>query len=302
MQDPCLEGDLVYLLDSACSQHTKGSARGVLKQHVASQPWVVQTANGTAYSELEVTAVVPGCGKLRFIKLDDSPDLLSISQLVKDGFHFDWGPTGPRLFNPAGKPIPITMVDGMPAICQSAMAAMTHAFYQDLDELDRYFEHVLEQTEGPEALRLHRVGRQRKLEAHPDYIKGVTPDAFTPEQLAPPEPTPEVAAARAQLAAAQATLAKLEAQEGPRVRGGTGAAPAGSFLSAGTEAVGRSPPIGPGDPDGPSHGGHRHGGAGGRLPKARLPRHRRSGQAGRNRVKHGHVALAALPDTPAHDR
>ena len=121
---------------------TKGTDDGVLAEHHTGQTWNVQTANGTVASDLVFTAVVPGLGKQRFIKLPDSPDMLSMGQLVDDGFSFEWeSKSRPVLTTPHGQRIVMDVVDNIPVIAQEATAAVVHAYFQDLEHVQNFFEY-----------------------------------------------------------------------------------------------------------------------------------------------------------------
>ena len=126
-----------YALDSGCSKHTKGTPGDVINQYSADAPWRIQTANGVVMATELAEVQVPQVGKEEFLVIESSPDLLSMGELVRNGFNFEWSGCDfwhPRLYKPSGDSVKLTVVDNVPMVLSDEDEAMMGCVNKILNE------------------------------------------------------------------------------------------------------------------------------------------------------------------------
>ena len=77
----------------------------------------VETANGTVRATGEVRVHVPGLGaSVSALVMGRSPCLLSVGQLVRQGYQLQWSSSSCVLRRPSGEAIPLRIVCGIPVV------------------------------------------------------------------------------------------------------------------------------------------------------------------------------------------
>lgn len=133
----------MWIVDSGATFHiTNGAPRRGEQRYPLSKPIPIQTANGTTHITHGVTRKVPGLGQRRCLVMPDSPNLLSLGELVEtEGFYFVWDTWyGPQLWDPRGRRVPLEVTNMVPTIArrQAAPAQYYDEFFQHLTEFFQY--------------------------------------------------------------------------------------------------------------------------------------------------------------------
>ena len=105
----------IWVVDTGASRHV--CPPRVAGEQLRPSRAVVDTANGTVRAAGEATVRVEALGHgVDAIVLPSAPCLLSVGQLVADGYELRWGPRACRLVGPRGAVLNLGVVDGIPCL------------------------------------------------------------------------------------------------------------------------------------------------------------------------------------------